>query len=88
MAEDTTGDDNVVAGPGNGNGNGGNKGGGGQTSDQIIASIKGEFKAQKAKEFKQAAAGVLKEIDEAKKVLKLAEAKLAKLVDEFRAESA
>ncbi len=87
MSDDTPTEDNVVAGPGNGKPQQqGPKPA--QKPEDIIASIAGEFKQQKAKEFKSAATGVLKEIDEAKKVLKLAEAKLAKLVEEFRAENA
>lgn len=86
MSDDNTtgGDDNVVVGPG---GNKQQQGPKVQKAEDVLASIKGEFKAQKTKEFKTAATVILKEIDEANKVLKLAEAKLAKLVAEFQAEN-
>jgi hypothetical protein len=90
MSDDTPGgnggDDNVVPGPGNGKPQQQQQKA--QTPESILASITGEFKQQKAKEFKVNATGVLKEVEEAKKALKLAEAKLAKLIEEFRAENA
>jgi phage-related minor tail protein len=89
MSDDTTngGDENNVV-PGPGNGKPQQQPQKAQTPESILASITGEFKQQKAKEFKSAATGVLKEVEEAKKALKLAEAKLAKLIEEFRAENA
>lgn len=59
----------------------------GQKPEDIIAQITGEFKAQKAKEFKAKATEYLKEIDLHKKNLTLAEQKLEKLKEEFLADN-
>jgi hypothetical protein len=53
----------------------------------ILASVKGEWKETKAKEFKNAAQGLMKEIESLKKNLLLKEAELQKMVDEFDADN-
>jgi hypothetical protein len=74
-------DDNVTEIPSNNNGKKPRK------PEDIIAEINGEFKAQKAKEFKTKATEVLKEIDLHEKNKALAVAKLEKLKEEFLADN-
>lgn len=77
-------DDNVTELP-NANNGGGKKP---KTPKEILGEIKGEWRQNRAKEFKAKAAEVMKEIELHKKNLKLAEAKLTKITDEFVAENA